>query len=80
MKTHDFHAHSKTRDVPLLFTGTGFENGRRTESEINIMLQLITSNSTRASMREMLNTFTDGFVGATPAVAIPLDIMETSEA
>ena len=31
-------------------------------------------------MRDMLNTFTDGFVGSTPAVTIPLDILETSEA
>ncbi|MAB29708.1 MAG: hypothetical protein CMJ53_10620 [Planctomycetaceae bacterium] len=44
------------------------------------MFQLITSNSTRASMRDMLNTFTDGFVGTTSEVAIPLDILETSEA
>ncbi len=80
MKTHDFHAHTKTRDVSVLFPGTGVQNGPWTESEINIMFQLITSNSTRASMRDMLNTFTDGFVGTTSEVAIPLDILETSEA
>ncbi len=80
MKTHDFLAHPGIRDVPVVFPGTGFQTGRRTESEINIMFQLMTSNSTRASMRDMLNTFTDGFVGSTPAVTIPLDIMETSEA
>jgi len=80
MKTHDFLAHPETRDVPVVFPGTGFQIGRRTESENNIMFQLMTSNSTRASMRDMLNTFTDGFVGSTPAVTIPLDILETSEA
>ncbi len=44
------------------------------------MLQLITSNSTRGSMRDMLNTFTDGFVGSTASAGIPLDIIETPEA
>ncbi len=41
------------------------------------MLQLITSNSTRSSMRDMLNTFTDGFVGSTSPAGVPIDIIET---
>jgi HSP20 family protein len=44
------------------------------------MLQLITTNSTRNSMRGMLNTFTDGLVGSTLPATLPMDIIETPDA
>lgn len=44
------------------------------------MLQLITTHSTRDSMRDMLSTFTDGLVGSTLPANLPLDIVETPDA
>ena len=43
------------------------------------MLQLITTNTTRNSMRDMLNTFTDGLVGSTLPANLPLDIIDTPD-